>query len=130
MRFSRRPACYNTDTMSESRYRYFSLVSVEDLHVIILIPIQKNGTTVKIFSFSRRPACYNTDTLLPQLTTARSQLVSVEDLHVIILILFAEKTTRRNSSSFSRRPACYNTDTFLRIGDKKTCKFQSKTCML
>ena len=38
------------------------LVSVEDLHVIILIPAKNTDLTQGQISFSRRPACYNTDT--------------------------------------------------------------------
>ena len=61
-------------------------VSVEDLHVIILI--RKNKKWLK-----------------------RLIMVSVEDLHVIILILRAYLLSRLHSLGFSRRPACYNTDT-------------------
>ena len=61
--FSRRPACYNTDTVESLKKVVKSVVSVEDLHVIILIPLRKNDTTQQLE-------------------------VSVENLHVIILILF------------------------------------------
>ncbi len=35
--FSRKPACYNTDTMEDRDFDFHKIVSVENLHVIILI---------------------------------------------------------------------------------------------
>ena len=60
-------------------------VSVEDLHVIILIRFIRITQFSPRFSFSRRPACYNTDTE-NLAVRIRTLIVSVEDLHVIILI--------------------------------------------
>ena len=61
-------------------------VSVEDLHVIILILIITSSCNISLH-------------------------VSVEDLHVIILILPTAPSSGSSWVCFSRRPACYNTDT-------------------
>ena len=86
-------------------------VSVEDLHVIILILAYAAEAAEQTLSFSRRPACYNTDTLSDLFFFARVSFVSVEDLHVIILILYNDRSADKIPAGFSRRPACYNTDT-------------------
>ncbi len=104
--FSRRPACYNTDTEPEHTQRAFFDVSVEDLPVIILI--------------------LNNRELLEQYI-----IVSVEDLHVIILIQIMSGIAERGA-----RVSVEDLHVIILIlknMDKERIsfhKFQSKTCML
>ena len=85
-------------------------VSVEDLHVIILIlwwcyaPLLWDYVSVEDLHVI----------ILILIITSSCNIslhVSVEDLHVIILILPTAPSSGSSWVCFSRRPACYNTDT-------------------
>ena len=52
--FSRRPACYNTDTVESLKKVVKSVVSVEDLHVIILIRNKACNTADNLNAFQSK----------------------------------------------------------------------------
>ena len=104
-------------------------VSVENLHVIILIP-ESDYQEVK-----SQVSVENLHVIIlirkGRVRTVSNSEVSVENLHVIILIRQSQVSNKTLKCSFSRKPACYNTDTIIHKSDGYIdCKFQSKTCML
>ncbi len=105
------------------------VVSVEDLHVIILIPDEsaevEERDLVSVEDLHVIILIHHQILMIDVLDT-----VSVEDLHVIILIP-NDMVDYARVVGFSRRPACYDSDTVM----LKSCGslytlFQSKTCML